>query len=91
MSTHHDIELLSKVKLLEHDWAENPRWNGIKRGYTPADVIRLRGSITIEYTLAKIGAEKLWRHLTTQNYVHALGAVTGNQAMQMARAGLKAI
>lgn len=91
MSTHHDIELLSKVKLLEHDWAENPRWNGIKRGYTPADVIRLRGSITIEYTLARMGAEKLWRRLTTENYVHALGAVTGNQAMQMARAGLKAI
>jgi isocitrate lyase len=91
MSTHHDIELLSRVKSLEHDWTENPRWNGIKRGYTPADVIRLRGSITIEYTLARMGAEKLWRRLTTENYVHALGAVTGNQAMQMARAGLKAI
>lgn len=91
MSTHHDIELLGKVKSLEQDWAENPRWNGIKRGYTAADVIRLRGSITIEYTLAKMGADKLWQRLTSKDYVHALGALTGNQAMQMAKAGLKAI
>jgi isocitrate lyase len=91
MSTHHDIELLGKVKVLEKDWAENPRWAGIKRGYTAADVIRLRGSVNIEYTLARIGAEKLWKHLITEPYVHSLGALTGNQAMQMARARLKAI
>lgn len=91
MSTHHDIELLGKVKVLEKDWAENPRWAGIKRGYTAADVIRLRGSINIEYTLARIGAEKLWKRLITESYVHSLGALTGNQAMQMARARLKAI
>lgn len=91
MSNHHDIELLGRVKVIEKDWAENPRWNGVKRGYTAADVIRLRGSITIEYTLARLGAEKLWKRLTTEDYVHSLGALTGNQAMQMARAGLKAI
>lgn len=91
MTIHHDIELLGKVKILEKDWAENPRWAGIKRGYTAADVIRLRGSINIEYTLARIGAEKLWKRLTTEPYVHSLGALTGNQAMQMARARLKAI
>jgi isocitrate lyase len=91
MTNHHDIELLGRVKVIEKDWAENPRWNGVKRGYTAADVIRLRGSITIEYTLARLGAEKLWKRLNTEDYVHSLGALTGNQAMQMARAGLKAI
>jgi len=87
----HDIELLDKVKVVEKDWSENPRWQGVKRGYTAAEVIRLRGSLTIEYTLAKLGAEKLWKYLTTEPYVHALGALTGNQAMQMAKARLKAI
>ncbi len=89
--TQHDIELLQSVKVLEKDWADNPRWQGIKRGYTAADVIRLRGTVPIEYSLARLGAEKLWKRLTTENYVHALGALTGNQAMQMAKAGLKSI
>ncbi|HEX5011881.1 MAG TPA: isocitrate lyase, partial [Planctomycetota bacterium] len=73
------------------DWAENPRWAGVKRGYSAEDVVRLRGSLKIEHTLARLGAEKLWRLLQTQPYVAALGALTGNQAMQQVRAGLQAI
>jgi isocitrate lyase len=76
---------------LEKDWAENPRWKGIVRGYSAADVVRLRGSIPIEHTLAKRGAEKLWHLVTTEPFVNALGALTGNQAMQQVKAGLKAI
>jgi isocitrate lyase len=76
---------------LERDWTDNPRWRDIQRGYTAADVVRLRGSVQIEHTLARRGAEKLWERLNTEDYVHALGALTGNQAMQMAKAGLKAI
>ena len=60
---------------LEKDWAENPRWKGIKRGYTAADVVRLRGSITIEHTLAKRGAEKLWNLVNTEPFVNTLGSV----------------
>ncbi|PPE70949.1 isocitrate lyase [Caldimonas thermodepolymerans] len=76
---------------LEKDWAENPRWKGIKRTYTAADVVRLRGSIQIEHTLARRGAEKLWNLVNTEPFVNALGALTGNQAMQQVKAGLKAI
>ncbi len=76
---------------LEKDWAENPRWKGIKRGYSAADVVRLRGSIQIEHTLARRGAEKLWNLVNTEPFVNALGALTGNQAMQQVKAGLKAI
>ncbi len=76
---------------LETDWAKNPRWNGIKRGYTGADVVRLRGSLQIEHTLAKRGAEKLWTLINTEPFVNTLGALTGNQAMQQVKAGLKAI
>jgi isocitrate lyase len=67
------------------------RWSGIQRPYTPADVERLRPSIRIEHTLARVGAERLWQLLATRDYVHALGALTGNQAMQQVRAGLEAI
>jgi isocitrate lyase len=67
------------------------RWHGIRRDYTSADVERLRGSIVVRHTLAELGAERLWELLHTEDYVHALGALTGNQAMQMVRAGLKAI
>jgi isocitrate lyase len=67
------------------------RWDGVIRPYSDADVLRLRGSVRIEYTLARLGAERLWELLTTEDYVHALGAMTGNQAMQQVRAGLKAI
>ena len=76
---------------LEKDWATNPRWKGIKRNYTAADVVRLRGSLPIEHTLAKRGAEKLWTLCNTEPFVNTLGALTGNQAMQQVKAGLKAI
>jgi isocitrate lyase len=73
------------------DWATNPRWSGIKRPYSYEDVLRLRGTIQIEYTLARLGAERLWNMMHTDTYVAALGAVTGNQAIEMVQAGLKAI
>ena len=76
---------------MESDWLENPRWKGVERPYDAAEVVRLRGSITIEHTLARLGAEKLWRMMNEEDYVNALGALTGNQAMQQVRAGLKAI
>src|SRR5664279_3896962 len=76
---------------LKKDWAENPRWKGIKRGYTAEDVVRLRGSVHIEHTLARRGAEKLWKLVNDEPFVNALGAMTGNQAMQQVKAGLKAI
>ena len=69
----------------------NDRWKGIERPYTKADVERLQGSVKIEHTLARLGAERLWRMVNEDDYVHALGAVTGNQAMQQVRAGLEAI
>ena len=80
-----------QVAALEKDWAENPRWKGIKRGYSAADVVRLRGSLQVEHTLAKRGAEKLWNLLHTEPFINSLGALTGNQAMQQVKAGLKAI
>ena len=80
-----------QVQALKKDWAENPRWAGVKRSYTAEDVVRLRGSITIEHTLAKRGAEKMWGLLHTEPFVNTLGALTGNQAMQQVKAGLKAI
>ncbi len=79
------------IKAIEKDWAENPRWKGVKRNYSAADVDRLRGTLQIEYTLAKEGAKKLWNYLHTEPYVNALGALSGNQAMQQAKARLKAI
>ncbi|HEX3578848.1 MAG TPA: isocitrate lyase [Thermoanaerobaculia bacterium] len=78
-------------KQIERDWENNRRWAGITRDYTADDVLRLRGSIEIEHTLAKMGAERLWELLQDQPYVNALGALTGNQAIQQVRAGLKAI
>jgi isocitrate lyase len=80
-----------QIAQLEKDWAENPRWKGIRRGYSAADVVKLRGSLAIEHTLAKRGAEKLWSLLNTENFVNTLGALTGNQAMQQVKAGLKGI
>ncbi len=79
------------VEQLKKDWAENPRWKGIKRGYTAEDVVRLRGNVPVEYSLAQRGAEKLWELITTTPYVNCLGALTGGQAMQQAKAGIKAI
>src|SRR5438270_2613443 len=80
-----------QIKALEQDWAQNPRWKGIRRTYSASDVVRLRGSLAIEHTLAKRGAEKLWSLVNTEPFVNALGALTGNQAMQQVKAGLKAI
>jgi isocitrate lyase len=80
-----------QIAQLEKDWAENPRWKGIKRGYSAADVVKLRGSLQIDHTLAKRGAEKLWTLINTEPFVNTLGALTGNQAMQQVKAGLKGI
>src|SRR6188768_3412182 len=87
MSTNYNLE----VERLKKDWAENPRWKGIERGYTAEDVVRLRGSLHIEHTLARRGAEKLWKLMHDEPFVNTLGAMTGNQAMQQVKAGLKAI
>ena len=80
-----------QIQALEKDWAENPRWEGVKRPYSAEDVVRLRGSVHIEHSLARRGAEKLWDLLKTEPFVNTLGALTGNQAMQQVKAGLKAI
>ena len=80
-----------QIDALEKDWATSPRWKGITRGYSAADVVRLRGSFPIEHTLARRGAEKLWHLLHTEPYVNCLGALTGGQAMQQVKAGVKAI
>jgi isocitrate lyase len=76
---------------IEKDWAQNPRWRGIERSYRAADVVKLRGSLSVAHTLAQRGADKLWELLHTQPFVNTLGALTGNQAMQQVKAGLKAI
>jgi isocitrate lyase len=80
-----------EIAEIEKDWAENPRWKNVKRPYSAEDVIRLRGSIAIEHTLARRGSEKLWKMVNEEPFVNSLGALTGNQAMQQVRAGLKAI
>ena len=80
-----------QAQQLEQEWSTNPRWSGVKRGYTAADVVRLRGSIQPEHTLAKRGAEKLWNLVNNEPFVNSLGALTGNQALQQAKAGLKAV
>ena len=76
---------------LKLEWSNNSRWAGIKRPYTAEEVVRLRGTVQIEHSLARRGAERLWRSLHEESYVNALGALTGNQAMQQVKAGLKAI
>ncbi len=76
---------------LQKQWDTDPRWKGIKCSYSADDVVRLRGSMPVEHTLAKRGAEKLWASIHEEPFVNALGALTGNQAMQQAKAGLKAI
>jgi isocitrate lyase len=76
---------------LQKDWNENPRWKGVTRTFSADDVVRLRGSVAVEHTLARRGAERLWKQLETMPFVNSLGALTGNQAMQQVRAGLQAI
>jgi len=80
-----------QIAQLKKEWAENPRWKSVRRPYTAEDVVRLRGSLQIEHTLARRGAAKLWGLVKTEPFVNALGALTGNQAMQQVKAGLKAI
>ncbi len=79
------------VEALTHEWETSARWQGIQRNYTADDVLRLRGSIQIEYTLARLGAERLWQQLHNMPFVRSLGAMTGLQAVQQVQAGLKAI
>ncbi|MBK8018549.1 MAG: isocitrate lyase [Betaproteobacteria bacterium] len=79
------------IAQMKKDWAENPRWKGVNRPYTAEDVDRLRGTVHIEHSLARRGAEKLWTLVNTEPFINALGAMTGNQAMQQDKAGLKAI
>jgi len=81
----------AKVAKVSESWKQEPRWQGIERPYSAEDVFRLRGSVRIEHTLARLGAERLWELLHTEDYVPALGALTGNQAIQQVQAGLKAI
>ena len=80
-----------QIAQLEKDWAENPRWKGIRRGYSAADVVKLRGSLQIEHTIAQRGADKLWNSINSEPFVNTLGALTGNQALQQVKAGLKGI
>jgi len=80
-----------EAQKLQKEWAESPRWRGIKRGYKAEEVIRLRGSLAVEHTLARRGSEKLWKLVNEEPFVNTLGALTGNQAMQQIKAGLKAV
>ncbi len=80
-----------EVRALEADWATNPRWKGVRRDYSPADVVRMRGSVRVDPTLARRSAERLWELLSAEDYVNALGAMTAGQAVQMVKAGLKSI
>ncbi|HEX9373539.1 MAG TPA: isocitrate lyase [Roseiflexaceae bacterium] len=80
-----------QIEALAASWISDPRWKGIERSYSAEDVGRLRGSVQIEHTLARLGAERLWNLLHTEDYVNTLGALTGNQAVQQVKAGLKAI
>jgi isocitrate lyase len=76
---------------LERQWATDPRWRGIERPYSGEDVVRLRGSVRVEHTIARLGAQRLWELLRKRDYVAALGAMTGGPAVEMLKAGLKAI
>ena len=79
------------LEQLKADWRDNPRWKGVTRPYSAEDVVRLRGTVHVEHSLAQRGAEKLWEKITTKPFVNALGALTGNMAMQQVKAGLEAI
>ena len=85
------MTVATPASTLQTRWTRQTRWAGINRPYTPEDVVKLRGSVSIEYTLARRGAERLWDSLNQQTYINALGALTGNQAMQQVKAGLQAI
>jgi isocitrate lyase len=81
----------ASAEQLRKDWQSNARWKGVERPYKAEDVVRLRGTVDIEYSLGRLGAEKLWRYVNEKPFVNALGALTGNQAMQQVKAGLDAI
>jgi isocitrate lyase len=83
--------MLKEASEIAREWSGDPRWSGIERAYSPEDVVRLRGSIEVRHTLAEMGADRLWRLLQSEEFVAALGALTGNQAMQQVKAGLSAI
>src|SRR5688572_22953061 len=85
------VDPVSPPSNTAQSWNDDPRWQGVKRPYKAEDVARLRGSIQIEHTLARMGAERLWQLLHGEDYVQALGALTGNQAIQQVQAGLLAI
>jgi isocitrate lyase len=82
---------MRSAEQLRHDWKNDARWAGVQRGYSAEEVVRLRGTVPVEHSLARLGAEKLWTYLQEKPFVNALGALTGNQAMQQVKAGLKAI
>ncbi|EAY23949.1 isocitrate lyase [Microscilla marina] len=82
---------IDKINEIIKDWSTNPRWKGIERPYTAEEVVKLQGSYRIEHTIAKLGAETLWRKMQSQDYVAGLGCLTGNQAVQAVQAGLQAI
>ena len=82
---------IAAAAALEHAWGGDPRWKGLKRPYSPLDVVRLRGTVHVEHTLARLGAERLWKLLHSEPFIRTLGAMTGNQAVQMVQAGLKSI
>jgi isocitrate lyase len=82
---------LPSAEELRNTWRDSPRWRGIERGYKAEDVVRLRGTIAVEHSIARLTAEKLWRYVNEKPFVNALGALTGNQAMQQVKAGLDAI
>jgi isocitrate lyase len=82
---------LRSAKDIQNEWDTNPRWKNVKRDYTAEEVVKLSGSVRIDYSLAKQGAEKLWERINNDDFVNALGALTGNQALQQAKAGLKAV
>src|SRR4051794_40146502 len=90
-----DFQMTQQTALSASDltrlWAKDARWAGIKRPYAAEEVVRLRGTVHVEHSLARLGAEKLWRYVHEKPFVNALGALTGNQAMQQVRAGLDAI
>ena len=84
-------QIAIRAKKIQQDWDTNPRWDGVTRDHTAEDVVRLQGSIVEEHTIARAMADKLWDQLKTEDYIHALGAISGGQAVQMVKAGLKAI
>jgi isocitrate lyase len=91
MSDTIDERIARQADALEHDWETNPRWRGVERHYTAEDVIRLRGSFLVDQTIARLGAERLWELVNETDYVTALGALTGGQAVEMVKAGLHAV